>query len=236
MFRLQLQAAQTSMLSFEKLHPDTTTNHHVVAVQITGELNISFFKQALQAVIERHEVLKSRLYQEKSENFLVSYDNNPTENNLLTHSFKLIEANTLEENIPVEQLDETLRKLKEEKFLTDPFNLNQGPLWRAILIKLSPQLYQFSIAFHHIMIDAQSVGIIFKDLSHYYNSLLNNTPPTLPSLSSLSQLTFKLADNEFHQRLNYWKKTLENLNNVALHTDYLPEKKFNFTIKSENLK
>jgi amino acid adenylation domain-containing protein/non-ribosomal peptide synthase protein (TIGR01720 family) len=111
-------------------------------------------------------------------------------------------------DIPQEQID----KLIIEE-LQKPFDLTQAPLLRSTLFDLGYENYILVNVFHHIIIDGWSKGILFKELSEFYQAFLSNSTVDLP------ELTIQYADFAVWQRqwlqgeilenqLNYWKKQL----------------------------
>jgi len=111
-------------------------------------------------------------------------------------------------DIPQEQID---KQIIEE--LQKPFDLTQAPLLRYTLFDLGYENYILVNVFHHIIIDGWSKGILFKELSEFYQAFLSN------STVDLRELAIQYADFAVWQRqwlqgeilenqLNYWKKQL----------------------------
>ncbi|MEY3825945.1 MAG: hypothetical protein RLZZ148_759, partial [Cyanobacteriota bacterium] len=84
---------------------------------------------------------------------------------------------------------------------------------RCTLFDLGYENYILVNVFHHIIIDGWSKGILFKELSEFYQAFLSNSTVDLP------ELTIQYADFAVWQRqwlqgeilenqLNYWKKQL----------------------------
>src|SRR5690606_8440886 len=59
------------------------------------------------------------------------------------------------------------------------FDLQNGPLFRAYLIKISEDNHIFKLSAHHIICDGWSFGIILENLSKIYSAYVNNELPTL---------------------------------------------------------
>jgi len=99
-------------------------------------------------------------------------------------------------------------------FVTHPFDLHKGPLYRFKLIKQSDRVYRFIVVFHHLVMDGMSLNEgLFERLSLYYN----NDPSYRVPLSLSEQIqqlnTFRdqcHADLQAHHNAleSFWKKQL----------------------------
>ncbi|MBV9575135.1 MAG: AMP-binding protein [Gammaproteobacteria bacterium] len=221
--RIPMHAAQTTMFSLEKLRPETINNHRSVTVEITGLIDKDKFLNATKALIKRHEILRSCVHkQSNAELEITSYEEWITNNK---PPLQLLDVSKQKNWPTVENLYPALKKIKKESFIEKPFNLYEGPLWRWMLIKTAENSYQFVMMYHHIIVDETAIGIIFKDLSAFYNG----SEATLTPLPSHPYQDLSLNANEIETRLNYWKGKLEKLTPIELQTDVpLSKQKFNF--------
>jgi non-ribosomal peptide synthetase component F len=96
-----------------------------------------------------------------------------------------------------------------------PFDLRQGPLLRATLLRLGKLEHVALLSMHHIVSDGWSIGIIIQELAALYQSYSGGKP------ALLSELPIQYADFAYWQRqwmqgdrlaaeLSYWKKQLDN--------------------------
>ena len=76
----------------------------------------------------------------------------------------------------------------------EPFDLSQGPLFRALLLRLSPEEHVLALALHHIVTDAWSLGILFRELSDLYRAFAHGEE------SPLAELSIQYADYALWQR------------------------------------
>jgi len=238
--KIQPHGAQSNLLLLDKLHPKSTSNHLSVAVTISGPIDIAAFRSAFHLLVTRHEMLRAVVGEDNSGlNFYI----NPTQEIYSSQQMPLEYADLTIMNINayspptipnIEDFYLTLSKINKEDFITQPFNHRVDPLWRAMLIKVAENTYQFSMIFSHTIIDEKSRGILFKDLSALYNNIVNqdekNALIPLPSLGSV-KLDINPVDTK--QRLKYWKEKLSDLNNINLQTDALPQKAFRFQGKRQ---
>ena len=94
------------------------------------------------------------------------------------------------------------------------FDLRQGPLLRASLVRVEDEVYQLLIAAHHIICDGWSVNVFIGDLMEEYRGLVEGDG------SRLEELQIQYADYAVWQRrwmesseaareMEYWKEKLK---------------------------
>lgn len=103
------------------------------------------------------------------------------------------------------------------------FNLSEGPLFRFTLIKLNSGYYVL-FEHHHIILDGWSIPLLFKKLSHFYES------DTIEGLDGLQVATLSSAYRYIEKK----KKTLDYLKYENIFENYTPVTFYNNdTINSE---
>jgi len=165
-----------------------------VILTIHGALHFEAMEQAFQEIFQRHEALRGS----------ISADGN---------TFCIAEGNRLE--IPlldVSNMDEVEKKsvvnslLDEE--VTTPFNLGNGPLFRAKIVKYSQDEFRVVFTGHHVVMDGWSTSLVIKELDAIYNAIIANRIPSLPISVQFSEYVQFISSDE--QRLhrekveNYW--------------------------------
>ena len=97
------------------------------------------------------------------------------------------------------------------EFTHRPFSLEKGPLWRALLVRTSPDRAQLMVTLHHLIADGMSVVVFLRDLEELYQAGVQNRPVTLEPLSiqyggyAERQL---VESDRFHAQLEYWRTRL----------------------------
>jgi len=66
--------------------------------------------------------------------------------------------------------------------MAQPFDLEQAPLWRLKVFRLSGEEYVLAIALHHLMADFLSLGILIQELGTLYAAFAQQQPSPLPEL------------------------------------------------------
>lgn len=94
-----------------------------------------------------------------------------------------------------------------------PFRLDQAPLFRLQLYLLEPAVQVLGLTIHHIIFDAWSVGVFFRELFAIYSSLQRGERPVLTPLP-VQMIEFaawqreQVLQESFQQRLAYWRREL----------------------------
>ncbi|MBC3787162.1 non-ribosomal peptide synthetase [Spirosoma utsteinense] len=112
-----------------------------------------------------------------------------------------------------------------ENWVKTPFELDSGPLLRALLIQPEQNQYVFVLTMHHIISDGWSSGVLIKEILALYNAHVNQKPNSLPPLK-LQYKDFAAWHNDvldgekLRQLQTYWKERLSGeLTPVNLLTD-----------------
>lgn len=139
--------------------------------RIRGELDIAKLQSAFDALIERHESLRTSF---------INVDGTPRQkiNTVEACGFKLIVDDVQEENDP----DRVIEQLTLYSYHT-PFDLEKGPLLRARVIRVREREYLLVCNIHHIIYDGWSLSILFNELLTIYNAYTENIENPLPPLT-----------------------------------------------------
>ncbi|MDX6577744.1 MAG: hypothetical protein QOE96_3697 [Blastocatellia bacterium] len=197
-----------------QLMPETSLYHTPLAVRLTGFLDVTALKQALNFIVARHAALRTTF---------TTVEGTPSQ----------FVAGEVVLDLPVIDLSrepETARELSVPNVLQDevrrPFDLSRGPLIRSLLVRLSEREHTLLITMHHIVTDGWSVGIFQRELSELYKTFTAGERPALPELPiqypdySYWQRQW-FAGELYESQLSYWKKEFETLPSVLeLPTDY----------------
>jgi amino acid adenylation domain-containing protein len=131
-------------------------------------VNFVSLENALQAIIRRHESLRTTI-------FLL--DGEPKQKIHADIEFKLrfVDLSTDDHR------ETKARELANHEAATH-FNLATGPLLRATLIRLSSARYVFLLTMHHIISDGWSLTIFMKELLTFYAAYQKGVDLSLPPL------------------------------------------------------
>jgi amino acid adenylation domain-containing protein len=181
-------------------------------VRLSGQLDVAALEQSLQEIIRRHDILRTTF---------VSLDGQPSQ----------IIASTAAMSLPVVDLHALSAQERQAQIhayahteVRRPFDLAQGPLLRAVLLRLSATEHVLLLTMHHIVSDGWSHRIFWQELAALYRALIHAEPllPTLP----LQYADFALWQQQWLQGdrldtlLAYWQQQLTGATTLQLPTDH----------------
>ncbi|PSL45610.1 non-ribosomal peptide synthase protein (TIGR01720 family)/amino acid adenylation domain-containing protein [Chitinophaga niastensis] len=184
-------------------------HYHIPTVlRLKGHLNKVALTAALNAIVNRHEVLRT-VFEEIDG---------------VVHQ-RVQDKDTWQ--LAVQYMPDTMGLQEEvQALISKPFDLSQDHMLRAHLIVLAEEAHVLVVTLHHIAADGWSAGIIVRELMVLYNAVLDNINPPLPALDiqyadyAIWERKY-LAGEMLDQKLDYWKNKLSGTTVLNLPTDHL---------------
>src|SRR3989344_2594028 len=165
-----LSFAQQRLWFLNQLDPGSPAYHLSHAVRMHGPLSATALKQSLDDMVGRHETLRT---------VFPSSDGTASQKILPQQPFPLEEID-LQALSPSEQEARVQRETAEKA--RHPFDLENGPLSRGLLMRLAENEHILLLTMHHIISDGWSMGLLFKELSSLYEAHSKGYPPVLAEL------------------------------------------------------
>ena len=193
--------AQERLWFLNQLQPDSVAYNISQALKLTGALDLRALRGALDALLARHESLRTTF---------PAVDGKPVQVVGPAGPFELpvVDLSGREE---AERGPEAQRLVAEEAWR--PFDLSQRPLIRALLIRFGTDEHVLLLAMHHIISDGWSMAVLLGELSALYRAFVCGGQPALRELPiqyadfALWQRGSLLGD-VLERQLSYWKKQL----------------------------
>jgi len=183
-----LSFAQQRLWFLHQLEPDSIAYNMPTALRLTGRLDTAALEWGINEIIRRHEILRTTFR-------LV--DNQPVQ----------IIADHLTLKMPVVEVHETevMRLATEEA--QQPFDLENGPLVRARLLRLNADEWVLIFTMHHIISDGWSMGVLVNEMAALYQ---RQPLPDLPvQYADFSEWQREwLTQGNLERQLSYWKQQL----------------------------
>jgi amino acid adenylation domain-containing protein len=167
----------------------TLCYNECAAIDFKGPLRVDVLNLAFQELVKRHDALRTIFSSDCKSFFVKEYT--PSTLKVLDYSDK--DPSALEE-----------LKKEEVQFKYDLIN---GPCHHAFLVKTGQEQYTFLFATHHIVCDGWSIGILFNELSDYYDAILNHKILSAKEAHQFADFAieeYKGGVNLEHKR--YWLK------------------------------
>ena len=210
--RLPLSFAQRRMWFIDQLQGPGAAYSMPAAARLRGKLQVTVLQTAFQALIDRHETLRTSFPAEAGQPYQLIEDQLPV-------PFPVLDLSSLE---GVQTLVDNLARQDAQR----PFNLAKGPVIRACLVRLAVDDHVFLMGLHHIVGDAWSVGLILGELGANYAAISRGRPSPFEPLP-LQYADFSAWQNDWlqgevlAQELAYWKQALAGAPTLlALPTQY----------------
>jgi amino acid adenylation domain-containing protein len=140
--------------------------------RLTGLLNQAALASSLQQLVNRHESLRTS-FSSNGESLCIVAE--------LPIDLPLIDLTDLS---PPERELQLAQIVKHD--LNQPFKIEQGPLFRAQMIKLAAQEHLLLLNAHHIVCDGWSWSILIEDLGALYSAQVQGIAPNLPVAEKFS--------------------------------------------------
>ncbi|MFJ2031590.1 amino acid adenylation domain-containing protein [Streptosporangium sp. NPDC087985] len=202
-----LSYQQERVWFMEQFAPGTSQYNIPVPMRLTGELDLDLLREALQTLPARHEALRMR--------FPADSDGRPTieVEPAVTVPLRVVTAD-----------DEAAAQALIDEAATEPFDLADGPLLRALLVRLADDDHRLLVTTHHIVGDGWSVDLLLRDLAAAYHALRAGGRATLPDLP-ISYGDFAhwqrqtQTGPELDRRLAFWSDRLTGVPALELPAD-----------------
>jgi amino acid adenylation domain-containing protein/thioester reductase-like protein len=139
--------AQARVWARHQVEP-TGRHNLAAAVRLRGALDVSRLLRGVEQLTRRHELLRTRFP-------LLDDQPHPCVDRTAAHELLVIDAR---------DLDEEQRARRTVAALRQPFELEVGPLWRTVLMRVQAEEWRLSLAIHPILADRRSLLLLLRDL------------------------------------------------------------------------
>ena len=197
-----LSFAQQRLWVLDRLAPNQAHYNLPRAIRLRGALDFVALEKALNALVERHEVLRT--------NYLTGHEG-PFQSITARQRVELplIDLSAL----PAHDREDEARRIVAAE-AGKPFNLTSDAMFRALLVRLEAREHILLLNTHHISDDGWSTAVIWRDLTALYAAASCGESHTLP------QLAIQYADYAIWQRewlrgevldsqVRWWKSRLD---------------------------
>ena len=212
--RERLSFAQQRLWLLDRLLREPWVYNSAQVLRLEGTLDCSALFAALNEIVRRHEILRTRIEVIDGEPWQVI----DPESNIES----VIDDLT---GLPqTARESEACRRAEEEAH--KPFDLARGPVLRARLLRLAENEHWLLLARHHIVSDRWSMRVLADEISALYASNLLGEPPALAALP-VQYADYARWQREWLQgqvlenHLDYWRRRLAGQQPIELPADRL---------------
>ncbi len=198
--------AQEVLWLLDRATPGLTAYNSPIARRIRGPLDVDAFERAVNALVARHESLRT---------IFETRDEGTVQTVLEPTPVTVARIDAERESSAIE----ALRVIAET-----PFDLAREPAFRVAVARIAPNDHIVLLLTHHIVSDAWSYGLIFSELSSLYARTERDASPRLstPTLQFGDYAAWQretLQGERLAERLGYWREQLAGLPVLDLPTE-----------------
>jgi amino acid adenylation domain-containing protein len=199
---LPLSFSQQRLWFLHRLEPGSAVYNLAMAFRLAGPLAAAVLARALDEVFRRHEALRTT--------FAQGTDGEPHQVVAPFHAAGLPRVDLASLPAARARAEAGRQAAREAR---RAFDLERGPLARALLLRLGQEEHELLFCCHHIAFDGWSVGVLGRELGALYGAFAAGRP------SPLAAPAFQVGDFAVWQRrwlagealeaqLAYWRERL----------------------------
>lgn len=193
-------AAQQRLWFMHQWAPDSPLYNMPCAIDLTGPLNVTELERSLDALVARHEALRTVFAAGDGEPRQVVQPARPADLDIIDLSG--------EPDPPAA----VARALTTEG--SAPFDLERGPLFRPKLLIEAPGRATLLMVCHHIVSDGWSMDLLLRDFKALYEGLMRDPafvlPPAAAQFSEHSDFESRIeASGELEAGVKAWAAELQ---------------------------
>ncbi|MEU8833396.1 amino acid adenylation domain-containing protein [Streptomyces sp900116325] len=197
--------AQHRMWFLDQLTPGDPAYHMFLADRLHGPLDVTALRHAVDAVVARHEVLRTRF---------PAPDGQPRQEVMPSAPVPIEQVDLT--GLPSADREDRAKDLVAER-TNAPFDLAAAPPLRVTLFRLDDEDHILCLVLHHMIADGWSLYVWRRELTAHYAAHRNSTAPDVPELSlQYADVPHEQSDAE---SLAYWTERLAGVPPLDLPTD-----------------
>ena len=207
-----LSFGQQRLWFLDQLEPGSAVYNLLTVVRLRLPLNVLVMEKTLNEIVRRHQILRTTF---------VTVEGQPVQS--IAASLDLsVSITDLSKRPERDRQGDVLRLVVQET--RRPFNLAQGPLVRARVVRLSHEEHVVLLVMHHIISDGWSIKVLMRELATIYQAFLAGRPSPLPELP-IQYSDYAVWQRDWLQgdgltsQVSYWKQRLADVSNLELPTD-----------------
>ncbi|MFF1713240.1 amino acid adenylation domain-containing protein [Streptomyces sp. NPDC058268] len=211
---LPASCAQERLWFMDQLNPGDPRYNVPVFDRIIGPLDTGALSRALDALVARHEVLRTLITAPDGEPRQEIRPPGPV-------PLPLVDLTA----VPTAAREAELIRLVRAEYHR-PFDLAEGPVLRTHLVRMAPEDHILLLSLHHIVHDGWSLGLFNADLAAFYEAFAEGREPD-PAPSPVQYADYAvwqrrlLDEGHLDAQLAHWKRRLAGVTDLPpLPTDH----------------
>ncbi|SFO82533.1 non-ribosomal peptide synthase domain TIGR01720/amino acid adenylation domain-containing protein [Ectopseudomonas composti] len=199
--RAPLSPAQSRLWFLWQMEPHSAAYNIPAALRLRGTLDTEALRQAFEALVARHETLRTLFREEGGE---------PLQVILPTLPLAMLEEDL--SSLPSDRREDAAHE-RLEQLARQSFDLANGPLLRLHLLRLSDSEHLLLLNLHHIVSDGWSMGVLIDEFASLYGACVTGHEASLPPLPIQYADHGRwqwlwMAAGEEQRQLDYWTQRI----------------------------
>jgi amino acid adenylation domain-containing protein len=210
--RVPASFAQRRLWFLEQLQGQLVAYNLSMSWRLRGPLNAEALRRAMEAIVRRHESLRTTF--ELEGDVPIQIVRPPGGFELPVYDLR---------TVPVDQRQAEASRLCHEE-AERPFDLEADVMLRAALLRLEDEVYVLLVIMHHVATDVWSIRVFERELTFLYDAFCCGGDANLPELP-LQYVDFavwqqrELQGPRLENLVKYWGAQLEGMTPLNMPTD-----------------
>jgi pristinamycin I synthase 3 and 4 len=203
--RFPVSLAQQRLWFLHRMEPASTAYHMTEVFRLAGDIDVAALSRSVDELVGRHEILRTAFAEIDGDPVQVPDAARPC-------VLEVIDAEASAPPAGAADVASLAREIRDQ-----PYDLHTGPLLRMRLVLLGERDAALVVGMHHIVSDGQSLEILYRELSAFYNAAATGAAD-----AGLPELPIQFLDYAIWHRDNlsvdsrerhakYWEQTLADL-------------------------
>ena len=159
-------------------HAASVAYNESMTLSARGKLDVEAMRRAIEKLVNRHDSLRTVFGTEGDYQEIIPH---------LKTSVPLVDFSDLDQPHRDREFAGWMKRETQQ-----PFDLAQGPLMRAHLVRLEVEHHLLVMTVHHIVMDGWSASVLFRDLRELYDAECKGIAAPLPPPESYTQFAERL--------------------------------------------
>ena len=204
-----LSNTQQGILFHSVYEAEVDLYHNQLVFKALGNMDEEVFKQAWEAVVQRHDVLKSSFHWENLEKPMQVVHQHAA----LEWTFHNWEHFTAKEQEV--KLSACIKADKENKFALD-----KPCLMRFNVVKTASNAFTVLWSFHHLILDGWCLPLLLNEVLENYRSIAHHLPIDRPQLTPYKQYVLWQEKQPKESAKSYWQNELKEITGATAIRQY----------------
>ncbi len=148
---IPLSFNQERLWFLDKLEPGNIIYNLPLVVKIKGSFNVELFEKVINAIVEKHESLRTNIVYSNGEAIQ-----------------KISEPGNYKPEVVLDVSNENEIREQIKEFVSEPFDLENDPLFKVKIMKYKENEYYVALVMHHIISDGWSINLLLEDIFNFY--------------------------------------------------------------------